>query len=624
MRIIHFLLLVILISGLAGCSFIVERPAQCEEQTVYDAGFIIEGPDVVFENNAVEFKASYDGPDLDEIRESEGEMRQPIHFEYDYEWSCDPQGAGEFDINGPWVKFIPNEVDADCEVTIKLVANVTLQPTYVVEYGLTILDSPNELDWELTWGRNLSISDMIIDDAGNIYLAGTVRTEADLDPGPGESIHSGNAITDRYGQEQTLGSVCVIKLSPEGNFTWARSFAASPHMLALMISFSPDGNLIITGHHYGPRDFGPSPEVVDGEHDYRFNRMFIAKLDTDGDFIWTHAIGEYDIGSAQCKKTLVDQDGKIYLIGNLGGTIDFDPSDGIALQRSHDASSTYYNMESALGFIAIYSADGDYVDCNMFGGAMISGYAPEVTSACMDYEGNVYIAGTYKYQIGFELPDGPSELHATGSSDIYLLKINTSGSIEWLHTWPTTGEEDMVFDMQIDTAGNLQVISLMSGTFDLDPGPGAVNITPPAVEEDDDSLYGYSGNESQIILCSYDQDGSLQSHFIWHGYYGSFINSGNLRMSATDTYTWLALCYGLGIDVDPGPGEHVVNALREDSYASAVVVQLDSNQQFVWAEALPSSHSLDGILCVTGPDGSLHVTGGLDNGISLRKYAISF
>jgi len=167
--------------------------------------------------------------------------------------------------------------------------------------------------WGKSWGRNEGIRTYTVDTDpfGNAYITGPFDGPSDLDPGPGEDIH-----TDRDG--------CFLsKFNSSGELIWARSWGGE-HGEPSPLSVSADGlgNVCVTGYfRYHPVDFDPGP----GE-DIRMpvdrQDIFISKFDAFGNYRWVLTWGTEEDESGQ---DVVLTDSYIYLTGHYSLTVDFDP-----------------------------------------------------------------------------------------------------------------------------------------------------------------------------------------------------------------------------------------------------------------------------------------------------------
>ena len=113
---------------------------------------------------------------------------------------------------------------------------------------------------------------------------------------------------------------------------WAKKLESQVHpteggVEGTSIKTDSSGNIYVTGNFSGTADFDPGEGVVNlisgGQSD-----IFYAKYDTNGNYIFAKRIGSR--GSDLSTSILVDKLGSAYVTGKFSGTVDFDPSEGVA------------------------------------------------------------------------------------------------------------------------------------------------------------------------------------------------------------------------------------------------------------------------------------------------------
>lgn len=109
----------------------------------------------------------------------------------------------------------------------------------------------------------------------------------------------------------------------------------------------------------------------------------------------------------------------------------------------------------------------------------------------VDTAGNVYVTGTYKQQITF----GETTLTSAGSSDIFLVKYNSAGSILWAKSFGDDGLDDAE-SLFVDASGNV----FLTGSFASENLTfGNFSLYNP------NTLFGYD----QFFLVKIDASGSV-------------------------------------------------------------------------------------------------------------------
>ncbi|MFI5204684.1 MAG: SBBP repeat-containing protein, partial [Flavobacteriales bacterium] len=178
---------------------------------------------------------------------------------------------------------------------------------------------------------------IIVDAAGDVYIAGFYNGTVDFDPNAGIVNLSGSGQEDGF----------FAKYTPAGNIVWAKKLGGTNNDFARSIAVDNTGVVYVTGHFQGTVDFDPGAGVQNlisaGGAD-----VFIGKYDVNGNYIWAVRIGQssYDLGH----DIVIDGSGNCYVSGIFYGNVDFDPGPGTANLSSLGPSDDI--------FLAAYSTTG--------------------------------------------------------------------------------------------------------------------------------------------------------------------------------------------------------------------------------------------------------------------------
>lgn len=143
-----------------------------------------------------------------------------------------------------------------------------------------------------------------LDAAGNIYTAGYLS--ADL-------------IFENDTLKPQQSDILVCKFKPDGKKAWVKKIGGTDNDVATSIRVDAQGNSYIGGYFYSKGiDFGPIHLNSYGDAD-----AFIAKLDTDGNFMWVKQIGgkQQDGGPAGLYHSAnlgIDAKSKVYFKTSVG------------------------------------------------------------------------------------------------------------------------------------------------------------------------------------------------------------------------------------------------------------------------------------------------------------------
>ncbi|HYE80023.1 MAG TPA: hypothetical protein VEI97_18745, partial [bacterium] len=203
-------------------------------------------------------------------------------------------------------------------------------------------DLDGNLVWLKNWGSDEPYvredfgQDVALDPAGNLYVLGSCRAGADMDPGLGQTVAPG-AVGDEW-------QVFLSKFDPQGNLLWCRfwetfyayNYDASLHVSGADLVIASTYNNFVT-----PRfDLDPGPgELIGPESEDP--RSWLVKLDLGGTFAggWTWGGGD---GIASARAVARDTAANIFVTGSFCcGGVDFDPGPGQEVRTPHDGSDGY-------------------------------------------------------------------------------------------------------------------------------------------------------------------------------------------------------------------------------------------------------------------------------------------
>ncbi|MBK7096716.1 MAG: hypothetical protein IPH57_17250 [Saprospiraceae bacterium] len=119
-----------------------------------------------------------------------------------------------------------------------------------------------------------------------------------------------------------------MKLDSNGNFLWAKSFKTNHQVIGCTIKTDKYGDVYTSGFFNGEVDFDPGPGIYNlGSFllPLTYN-IFISKLDSNGDYVWTLDFGKYThYGWYPDNSFFLDKSNNLYLIGCFNISGDFDP-----------------------------------------------------------------------------------------------------------------------------------------------------------------------------------------------------------------------------------------------------------------------------------------------------------
>ncbi len=351
----------------------------------------------------------------------------------------------------------------------------------------------------------LSLTELKIDSYGNCIITGYYKGNADFNPGPGSYIL--NAGTDSNG--------FVLKLDSEGNFIWIKEFEGNSKLMHLTLDHN--GDYIVSGVFNGIVDCDPNTGVSNLTS--TINATFLCKLDTGGAFQWANKIEAAYIAFSFWEIS-VDTDNNIYSWGWQFASTDLNPGAGVdsfsfygshahkfdqngdlvwvkgiestTLSLAVDSSGNSYHamqlrdstdvdpnagqvmLDSANGALAIVKLDmnGDYLWSKQF---KYSVY--DWVHLRTDNEGALYINGNFGGTRDFDPSTAVVSATAGSNHDVFMCKLNASGSFLWLRQYlgtPNTWNGSL--DTYIDENLDIYSIGYFDSLVDFDYGYNGYNV----------------------------------------------------------------------------------------------------------------------------------------------------
>lgn len=152
-----------------------------------------------------------------------------------------------------------------------------------------------------------------------------------------------------------------------------------------------------------------------------------------------------------------DATGNSLVIGQFGGTVDFDPGAGVANLSANGGTQPD-------AFVAKYTSAGNYVWAFQIGSATLDdGY-----SITTDAAGNVHVTGDFTGTADFDPGAGIANLTSTGSYDAFVAKYNSAGAYQWAFKLGSSNP-DFGYGITLDNLGNVIVTGGLGGLADFDP-----------------------------------------------------------------------------------------------------------------------------------------------------------
>ena len=230
----------------------------------------------------------------------------------------------------------------------------------------------------------------------------------------------------------SFNNIYLIKTNSTGNLLWTKTFGGTGSPEGESVIQTSDGGYFISG---------------DGSN------INLIKTDANGDTLWTRNFG----GTGPCKTYSVQQtnDGGYVITGYAHGSVTSVDYYLLKLNATGDSlwSKTYGSMGDEEGRSLIQTNDGGY----MIAGNTIFGFGAtgeDIYLLKLDSSGNVLWSKTYgginedrAYSIvqtadmGFII-SGSTMSFGAGDKDVYLLKTDSNGIVQWSKTFGGSGWDE--------------------------------------------------------------------------------------------------------------------------------------------------------------------------------------
>jgi uncharacterized delta-60 repeat protein len=307
---------------------------------------------------------------------------------------------------------------------------------------------------------------LLIKQTGPLFQKTIGGTNADYGYSIQQTSDGGYVIT---GYTQSFGAgysdIFVIKLDSSGNLSWAKTIGGTDYESGYSIQQTSDGGYVITG---GTRGFGAGGTDV-----------FVIKLDSSGNLSWAKTIG--------------------------GTNSDY----GNSIQQTSDGGYVITGYTQSFG-----AGNGDVFVIKLDSSGNLS-WAKTIGGTNSDYGNSIQQTSDGGYVI-----TGYTQSFGAGYSDIFVIKLDSSGNLSWARTIGGTSDDEGssiqqtsdggyvitgytqsfgaggdVFVIKLDSSGNLSWAKTIGGTS-YDYGN--------SIQQTSDGGYVITGYTSSFGAGSYD------------------------------------------------------------------------------------------------------------------------
>lgn len=279
---------------------------------------------------------------------------------------------------------------------------------------------------------------------------------------------------------------------------------------------------------------------------------------------WVKTFGAQSSSSdVSGKKTLVDLQGNLFVIGEFSNTVDFDPGLNIFNLVSNGDKDIYIQKLDSNG--------------NFLWAKSIGGIDREISAdAANDSLGNIIIVGDFSNSVDFDPGFGIATKTSNGQKDFFVLKLDNAGNYLWAHSFGSSNV-DVVRKLCLSNSNEIIAGGYFHNTIDFDPNT---------------SIYNRTAISYDIYLLKLDASGN----FIWvKTLEGSNSANGDLRGLTSDQNQnfYLGGVFKDTVDFDPGIALNLQFSLVLNAY-SFFILKLNSDGQFEWVRItnIPSCNTM--------------------------------
>lgn len=257
-----------------------------------------------------------------------------------------------------------------------------------------------------------------------------------------------------------------------------------------------------------------------------------------------------------------DADGNIYSAGEFSGTVDFDAGAGVYELTCIGGGD---------GFILKTDSSGNFIWAVRIG----STNGDNAYSIKVNTDGSVYTGGWFTGDVDFDPGPGTFFLHSITQIS-YILKLDADGNFIW-----AVQNSCVLWDIDIDSEGNVVSTGSYSGGVDFDPGP---------------AVHSLGGSGTNAFIQKLDADGN----YVWATGVGSpeIESASSITVDNDDNVIIHGQFWGT-VDFDPGAG---VFNLTSNGYSDLFVMKVDEEGNFLWAVSYGGASSEEGSSLALGTD----------------------
>ena len=345
-------------------------------------------------------------------------------------------------------------------------------------------------------------------------------------------------------------------------------------------------------------------------------------------------------GIDRVRSIATDGNGNVYTTGYFSATADFDPGPGVHSITSHGFGDIFIlKLDSAGNFIWVKTFGDSFDD---------AGCAVEC-----DQSGNIYVAGEFKNSVDFDPDTGTWILSGSGKQDVFILKLDADGNLDWATRYSNAGGDSHANDLLVENS-NLFVTGYFRSQSGNDQGfinkidTGTGNILYSNNITGGGNLFCNAlatDNATNIYVTGYfqgklDFNSSTTDTFFLatNGSYAAFIlkmndagdflradamidsmgfaRSNSIAVNQTDNSLYITGRFNGRMDFDPDTSATFI--MNSNTSSEIFISKFDSAGYFIWAKRMEQTASLvnsEANSLVLDSLGNLFISGGFNGSV---------
>jgi hypothetical protein len=273
---------------------------------------------------------------------------------------------------------------------------------------LVKLDSDGNYVWSAGWGGtgDDEVNDIVIDVAGNVFLAGRFEGAVDFDPSASSYLLNGSWIDAFAG-----------RWDANGTLVWAHGWGSSGIDNAGSVALGTGGQLVVGGSFQNSGDFDPGPgtrTLTSGG----LSDGFLSSFDDLGNLQWAESFG--GVANESVTDLVLDRFSGIVVAGYFEGTCDFNPGPQVWNLTS---------LNDRAAFVMLLNSNGQFLQAKGMSASDASsgihtGYG--VPRLVVDAQDNLYLTGVFYGTVDFSSGQGTGLLTGAAAYNGFFVRLSSS------------------------------------------------------------------------------------------------------------------------------------------------------------------------------------------------------